>query len=270
MSPMIAAASSRPADRHQRTGPHALQRRHRFGHGRGWRRPLWPHRYRDGEHRHHLGGAFGINAGVANIVSSGTITGKVAIRAFDNSQGSTIVNAGAIVSTDGAKGTAIKLTEAADTLTLRSGSRIVGQVDMGGGNDTVNVVGVIPVTKLSTLTTLAMPTNLINFTGTPWKALRIPTRAAAAPPRAEGGLRSREACRPHGEEHRVAMRLEPWPQTPSKRPRASRRAACSRAPQHEGSTNTAFANASPRMCADAVSLSPPSRRAEPDATINIT
>ena len=76
--------------------------------------------------------------------------------------GSTIVNSGAIVSTGG---TAIKLTSAADTLTLRTGSRIVGLVDMGGGNDTVNVVGVIPVTKLSTLTTLVMPT-LINFTGT--------------------------------------------------------------------------------------------------------
>ncbi len=36
---------------------------------------------------------------------------------------------------------------------------------MGGGNDTVNVVGVIPVTELSTLTTLVMP-NLTNFAGT--------------------------------------------------------------------------------------------------------
>jgi hypothetical protein len=111
------------------------------------------------------GGAFGINAGVANIVSSGTITGKIAIQATDNSKGSTIVNSGAIISTDGAKGTAIKLTDAADTLTVRTGSRIVGTVDMGGGNDTVNVVGVVPVTKISSLTTLVTP-NLINFTGT--------------------------------------------------------------------------------------------------------
>jgi hypothetical protein len=111
------------------------------------------------------GGAVGINAGVANIANAGTITGKVGIQTFDHSKGSSIDNAGAIASTDGAKGTAIKLTDAADTLTVRTGSRIVGVVDMGGGNDTVNVVGVLPVTRISSLTTLVLP-NLINFTGT--------------------------------------------------------------------------------------------------------
>src|SRR5207244_11883378 len=44
------------------------------------------------------------------------------------------------------------------------GSKLVGAVDMGGGNDTVNVVVAAPNTRVSSLTTAVVPT-FINFTG---------------------------------------------------------------------------------------------------------
>jgi hypothetical protein len=109
------------------------------------------------------GGAFGIFAyTAATIVNRGTISGKTGIQAGG---AATITNSSAILSTAGASGTAIKLSNAADALTLLTGSRTVGLVDMGFGNDTVNTVTVAPGSKVSSPTTAAALPTLINFSG---------------------------------------------------------------------------------------------------------
>ena len=103
----------------------------------------------------------GILGAVANVTNSGIISGQIGIQALDPNRGSIIDNSGTIA---GTSGTAIRLSAAADTLTLRSGSRIVGAVDMGLGDDVVNVVVGAPNTRVSTLTSVTLPT-FINFTG---------------------------------------------------------------------------------------------------------
>lgn len=113
--------------------------------------------------------SFGITAsGSVSLFNSGTISGGTGIFAGGaGGVGSNITTSGTIIGTGGI---AIQLSAAADTLTLLSGSRIVGLIDMGGGADTINLVNNITVTsKVSSLTTLLSGTilpNVINFTGT--------------------------------------------------------------------------------------------------------
>lgn len=111
-------------------------------------------------------GVFANNS--ANVSNAGTISGNIGIQANGlNGAGTVIANAGTIA---GAGGTAIKLSPAADTLTLLRGSQIVGLIDMGGGADTININTIVPASRVSSLITLlpvdTILQNVVNFTGT--------------------------------------------------------------------------------------------------------
>jgi hypothetical protein len=95
------------------------------------------------------------NQAAARIVNSGVITGDVGILGGTGD----ITNSGTIIGTGG---TAIRLFANADTLTLLPGSRIVGAIDMGGGNDIVNLVSGKDVAQFVTLNNF---TGAINATG---------------------------------------------------------------------------------------------------------
>lgn len=107
------------------------------------------------------GGQWGIAVGTLNLTNTGTISGLIGVDVGSAAAGARIENAGTIV---GSGGTAIKLTSAADALTLRPGSHIVGAVDMGLGADVVNVAVSAPATRVSSLSSVELP-NLVNFTG---------------------------------------------------------------------------------------------------------
>ena len=107
--------------------------------------------FNSGTIRAGTGGIGIIAGGNADVTNSGTISGGTGI--FGGGA-STITNSGTIIGIDG---TAILLGSNADRLTLLPGSRILGAIDMGGGNDVVSFVSGGGVAQLVTLQ---------NFTGT--------------------------------------------------------------------------------------------------------
>jgi uncharacterized protein with beta-barrel porin domain len=118
----------------------------------------------------------------ANVTSSGAISGAIGIQANGaGGVGSVITNSGTIASTAGATGTAIKLSAANDTLTLKPTSKIVGLIDMGNGNDTINVEtgggavarGLSSLSVSANAVVTALKAQLVNFDTTTGDILNV-------------------------------------------------------------------------------------------------
>jgi uncharacterized protein with beta-barrel porin domain len=115
-------------------------------------------------------GAIHTGSGNLTVNNAGTISGKIGIVAGG---AATITNSGTIQRTAGATGTAIQLSSAADTLNIKSGSSIIGLIDMGHGADVINVdsaassvpKGVSMLSRATSAVVDALKQQLENFDG---------------------------------------------------------------------------------------------------------
>ncbi|NIQ00870.1 MAG: autotransporter domain-containing protein [Nitrospinaceae bacterium] len=113
------------------------------------------------------GGPMGIQMANGTIVNSGKIRGKIPIVVDRSTPGNaSVTNSGLIASTDGHGGIAIHFQGVGDdTLTVQTGSVIIGRVNLGAGTDTVVLQQ--GAGQSTTLSFDSDPEIIINGTGRP-------------------------------------------------------------------------------------------------------